>query len=350
MNSNQNLLYYWKDIQPNLKDGKVGWLGALKPTKKRFSEFNASLSGSSNAWIIAFRWEATLDVAYPLAILKATEHPVVVINTDREYESLIYYDPRESFRLNQPTESNDLKKFYDLGQKIVSCFGSSGKSSRFNGANGVTLISEDVAAPLLNEAKRFYGQCLVDRIPTGSLLFAPISHQQSVPVAVDQDESNLNAGATDDSLKKQNTRTPLSPEADEAKRKKQAENGAIGEQLAMQYEIARLTELGCPNSNDCVRHVSLEDVGAGYDIQSNWNGQERCIEVKASELGVDYFFISSNELHRLGELKERGWIYRVDLSKKSSLMECIDPIPNAGTELNRTGVLEATQFKATILR
>lgn len=145
-------------------------------------------------------------------------------------------------------------------------------------------------------------------------------------------------------------RVPLTPEMDEQRRKKQAENGAIGEQLAMQYEIARLTELGCPNSDDCVRHVSLEDVGAGYDIQSNWNGQERCIEVKASELGVDYFFISSNELHRLGELKERGWIYRVDLSKKSSLMECINPIPNAGAELSKTGVLEATQFKATILR
>ena len=31
-------------------------------------------------------------------------------------------------------------------------------------------------------------------------------------------------------------------------------------------------------------------------------------------------------------------------------MECVDPIPNAGIELNKVGVLEATQFKATIRR
>ena len=143
-------------------------------------------------------------------------------------------------------------------------------------------------------------------------------------------------------------RIPLTPEDDEKRRKKQAENGALGEQLVMQYEIARLTELGCPNSIDCVRHVSLEDVGTGYDIQSNWNGEERCIEVKASELGVKYFFISINEIQKLGELKERGWIYRVDLSKSSDLMGCIDTIPNAGAELNKAGVLEAIQYKATL--
>ena len=111
-------------------------------------------------------------------------------------------------------------------------------------------------------------------------------------------------------------RRPLTPEQDEQRRKKQAKNGELGEQLAMQYEIARLTELGCPNSVDHVRQVSLIDVGAGFDIHSNWNGDERCIEVKASELGVDHFFISINELIQLGELRERGWIYRVDLSNK----------------------------------
>ena len=112
------------------------------------------------------------------------------------------------------------------------------------------------------------------------------------------------------------TRALISLEADELRRKRQAENGELGEQLAMQYEIARLTELGCPNSAAHVRQVSLIDVGAGFDIHSNWNGDERCIEVKASELGVDHFFISINELIQLGELRERGWIYRVDLSNK----------------------------------
>ena len=305
---------------------------------------------SSNSWIIAFSWEAKLDRAYPLAILKAIEHPVVVINADKEYQSFIYYDPRESFRLNQPTESNELKKFFDLGQKIINCFDSSSKSSRFVGANGVTLISEDIAEPLLNDAKRFYGQCLVDRVPMGSLLSTPSSYRQNDSVIGDPGGSILNDSATDDSLTKQGTRAPLSPEADEAKRKKQAENGALGEQLAMQYEISRLSRLGCPNSIDCVHQVSLDDVGAGYDIHSKWNEEERFIEVKASEIGAEYFFISNNELQKLEELKELGWIYRVDLSKRSDVMGCIDTIPNAGVELRKSGVLEATQYKATIPR
>jgi hypothetical protein len=143
---------------------------------------------------------------------------------------------------------------------------------------------------------------------------------------------------------------PLSPEMDEERRKKQAENGALGEQIAMRYEVARLAELGCPNPIDCVQQVSLIDVGAGFDIHSSWNGEERFIEVKASQDGADYFFISVNELNRLQKLKERGWIYRVDLSKKETVMDCIEPISNASAELSKTGVLEAIQFKATILR
>lgn len=143
-------------------------------------------------------------------------------------------------------------------------------------------------------------------------------------------------------------RAPVSPEEDEQRRKKQAENGALGEVLAKQYEIARLIELSCPNPEAHVDHVALRDIGAGYDIYSVWNGETRCIEVKAGESKVDSFFISSNEVETLTELKEQGWIYLVDLSKKDDLLNCVTTISNAGEKLAPEGVLKPTQFRATL--
>jgi len=145
-------------------------------------------------------------------------------------------------------------------------------------------------------------------------------------------------------------RTPLKPEEDERRRKKQAENGALGERLAMQFEISRLKKLDCQDPAQYVMQISLEDVGAGFDIYSNWNGDERFIEVKASQLGSDTFFISANEIEVLTSKGSRAWIYRVDLSEQESPVGCVYPIPNAGEELKRQGVLEATQYRATIQR
>lgn len=142
-------------------------------------------------------------------------------------------------------------------------------------------------------------------------------------------------------------RAPISPEEDQERRKQQAENGKLGEILAMQYEIERLRSLECENPEAYVDHVALRDVGAGYDFCSVWNGETRFIEVKSGESKTNSFFISSNEVDTLTELKEQGWIYLVDLSKKDDLRNCITPISNAGEKLVREGVLVPTQFRAT---
>lgn len=197
---------------------------------------------------------------------------------------------------------------------------------------------------------------IVNSVPKDTPAIKPITSVSATSELQDGGDSEVSGENSDPHLDRQSLkietplRIPLTPEEDERRRRKQAENGALGELLAMQYEIARLKELGCPNPIDCVRQVSLVDVGAGFDIHSNWDGEERFIEVKTSQDGVDYFFISINELNRLGELKERGWIYRVDLSNEDSELGCIEPISNASAELSKAGVLEAIQFKATIRR
>lgn len=155
MNKNQHLLYYWKDIDKNLKEGKVGWLGTKKPCKKLFSDFNNTLHASSNSWVVAFKWEKSTNKTLPLAILKATEHPVVQIVTDEPYENFIYYDPRQSFRLLQPTDPTRLANFHKLGSEIVSNFKKGAMASGFIGANGVHLISREEMEKLLENAEIF---------------------------------------------------------------------------------------------------------------------------------------------------------------------------------------------------
>jgi len=60
-----------------------------------------------------------------------------------------------------------------------------------------------------------------------------------------------------------------------------------------------------------VKHVALTDVGRGYDIESSWPGNERCIEVKSSTNSGNDIFMSDNEMRVLTELGDRAWLYRV---------------------------------------
>jgi hypothetical protein len=90
--------------------------------------------------------------------------------------------------------------------------------------------------------------------------------------------------------------------------------GRAGEQLAYDDELARLAKLGCPDVVAHVRWVANENVAAGYDIESKWNGERRCIEVKSTASGRNQLFITANECETLRALGADAWLYRVDLS------------------------------------
>lgn len=90
--------------------------------------------------------------------------------------------------------------------------------------------------------------------------------------------------------------------------------GRAGEQLAYEHEIARLEKLGCSDASAHVRWIANENVAAGYDIESNWNGERRCIEVKSTASGRNQLFITANECETLRGLGTDAWLYRVDLS------------------------------------
>lgn len=90
--------------------------------------------------------------------------------------------------------------------------------------------------------------------------------------------------------------------------------GKAGEMLAYQDELIRLEVLGCPDPAAHARLVANENVAAGYDIYSEWNGERRCIEVKTTASGREQIFMTANECDTLRALGSEAWLYRVDLS------------------------------------
>ena len=71
----------------------------------------------------------------------------------------------------------------------------------------------------------------------------------------DQVTPSVNSGAP-------GSRRQTSPEEDEERRKKQVENGARGEETAMQYEVERLKGLCCPDPLAYIKHESKENNNA----------------------------------------------------------------------------------------
>jgi hypothetical protein len=127
----------------------------------------------------------------------------------------------------------------------------------------------------------------------------------------------------------------LSLEALLARLAANAETGRLGELLAVADEERRLLKLGCPDPKGHVEHTALNRVDAGFDVESNWNGERRCIEVKTSTTDGDDFFISEGERAKLLALGSQAWLYRVMLRPDGSgvvverLRDPIGRIPEA---------------------
>lgn len=123
-------------------------------------------------------------------------------------------------------------------------------------------------------------------------------------------------------------RATVSPEELEATLRRSAENGALGEQVVVEAERARLVRAGRHDLSKRVRHVSLESVMEGYDVVSyDLNGTRRFIEVKATEGSSRSFPMSMGEW-RVAEAKRSAyWIYRVfDVRKVPRIERYQDPV------------------------
>ncbi len=114
-----------------------------------------------------------------------------------------------------------------------------------------------------------------------------------------------------------------------------AENGEKAERFALQYEKARLMQLGI---NKDPLSISGIDVMAGYDMVSYESDQskkyDRFIEIKAASRSG--FFWSKNE-YEVAKLKgERYYLYLVELSKINDPGYAPEMIQNPATTIMET--------------
>lgn len=101
-----------------------------------------------------------------------------------------------------------------------------------------------------------------------------------------------------------------------SKAKTDAEIGELGEKLALEYEVERLTSLGREDLVPLIRRVSIKSDAFGYDIESYdfVNGElvKIFIEVKTTvnKLDVD-FQVSRNEVETSNEKNDRYCLFRI---------------------------------------
>ena len=97
------------------------------------------------------------------------------------------------------------------------------------------------------------------------------------------------------------------------KNERDSKLGNDGELLVLRYEQEKLRMCGKPELALKVKHVALEDEGAGYDIESyTENGRRIYIEVKTTSSDQETpFYITANELSCSERKGESYRVYRV---------------------------------------
>src|SRR5690606_9743996 len=102
----------------------------------------------------------------------------------------------------------------------------------------------------------------------------------------------------------------------------EAKNQSLGlsaDQFVINFEKARLIHEGKENLEDRIKHISLEDDSACFDIHSyTSNGKDRFVEVKTTNYDrYTRFFVSPNELEVSKRHEDKYHLYRVFNFKKS---------------------------------
>lgn len=127
----------------------------------------------------------------------------------------------------------------------------------------------------------------------------------------------------------------ITPERLLEKIEKQSIIGQQGEGIAIEYEIQRLMDkykCSLLEASRAITNYSKMNAAKGYDIESEFNGEKRCIEVKTTTNKNADFFFSINEFNTLKEKGVEAWIYRVvfsDIDKNEfSIEEIHNPFDN----------------------
>lgn len=142
----------------------------------------------------------------------------------------------------------------------------------------------------------------------------------------------------------------MSPEELLKKLERQDAIGIKGEDFAIAYEKERLEGLGA-KPEDFEKYIIDRrniNVSQGYDIESQFNGQSRYIEVKTTTVNAEAdFFFSTNEFNVLKAKGEEAFIYRVVLSEDLESIVEIREIQNPFGD-KETSDFKVIAFKASL--
>jgi hypothetical protein len=222
------------------------------------------------------------------------------------------------------------------------------KSDRYDGAEiGVRMNKQSVS--LYMRDNTLSGRRLRDTVPpfkvakvypgggnpASSILqseyLKPASHNEILLLSLDQEdvesvlaaffakpvetesEQNVDEEPSSGNSGKSRRGRPICAEDFAVLMERQSVTGRTGEETVVQDEIERLRRLGCSEPERFVKRIAEVDVGRGFDIESTWPGEERCIEVKTTSQSGGDFFLTANEREVLAALGAKAWLYRVSI-------------------------------------
>lgn len=348
--------YNWGDWKSDITQGRIGHLGSNVKGSRLAAAADDANDPNNEVWLLTASKDQKWRVS---AWLKVLPRKSAGPTSNAEWTALAYYDLDESKIIGNTNtwEREEIPEIDKILQKH--------KTLVQQGQAGFRFSEPKDRDQILKSMERFSGTSFRDwlsnddsknpiELPLVSSNIFPNENTSSID-GDKMSDSDIADGSSDSDTDQvtpsvnseaPGSRRATSPEEDEERRKKQAENGARGEEIAMQYEVERLKGLYCPDPPRHIEHVSKTNNNAGYDIFSGWNEEEtRYIEVKASEKGSDTFFISSNEVKELKRHGQKAWIYMIDLSKKD---DCVTEIGSPGEKFDKEIKLEATQYRASL--
>ncbi|OEJ98625.1 hypothetical protein A8C32_05350 [Flavivirga aquatica] len=141
----------------------------------------------------------------------------------------------------------------------------------------------------------------------------------------------------------------IDPKTLEEQLKLQSVIGAVGEEIALRFELNRIEISGIKNPEKYIEHTSKKNSGAGFDINCLVKKDNRYIEVKSSLNNNLDFFITENEYCTLKQLGEEAFIYFVhvtNLEKKEG--KVFKVLRNPILELKANGNLKPIAYKASL--
>lgn len=151
---------------------------------------------------------------------------------------------------------------------------------------------------------------------------------------------------------------PISPELLKKKLHKQELRGQKAEEIAINYEKTQAEKILGYIPKNVIKHVSLINVSAGYDIVSfnkelAYNGTIRkiFIEVKAVDENDFRFYFSNNEIQTAKKYGESYYLYLVkipegeEINEEKSIVKISNPYNNVVCNGNWIQQIESISFK-----